>query len=73
MDNFKEIATRFKQIYSEIATKWEAYLDLENLENPFEGGVNIKVRITGNKCLDIKGLYRRAIDVVLTRRWKNGR
>ena len=29
---------------------------LENPENPFEGGVTIKVRLTGKKFLDIRGL-----------------
>lgn len=56
MKTFNEIALRFNMIYLEIATKWEAFLELENVESPFEGGVNIKVRITHNKYLDIKGL-----------------
>ena len=31
-------------------------MELENLEDPFEGGLNIKVRITQNKFLDIRSL-----------------
>jgi chromosome segregation protein len=56
MKNFDYINNNFKSIFSMLSAKGEAYLDLESPENPFEQGVHIKVRITGNKFLDIRSL-----------------
>jgi chromosome segregation protein len=46
----------FQHIFSQLLTKGEASLVLENEENPFEGGLLINVRITGTKFLDIRSL-----------------
>ncbi|MFC1741329.1 chromosome segregation protein SMC [Nanoarchaeota archaeon] len=46
----------FQKIFSQLLTKGEASLVLENEENPFEGGMLIKVRLTGEKFLDIRSL-----------------
>ena len=52
-----EVVTRdFREIFAAISTKGEVHLELENKEKPFEGGLIIKVRLSGNKFLDIKGL-----------------
>jgi len=56
MKTYSIIASNFTRIFNSLTTKGEAYLDIENKENPFEAGVEIKVRITGNKFLDIKSL-----------------
>ncbi|MBU0614937.1 MAG: chromosome segregation protein SMC [Nanoarchaeota archaeon] len=56
MRTFDIINNNFKEIFCELSTKGDAFLDLENRENPFEGGVNIKVKITGQKFLDIRSL-----------------
>ncbi|MCX8147122.1 MAG: chromosome segregation protein SMC [Candidatus Woesearchaeota archaeon] len=56
MKTFDAINENFKNIFSALSTKGEAYLALENEEIPFSGGLLIKVRITGNKFLDIRGL-----------------
>jgi len=56
MKTFNVITEKFKKIFSELSTKGEAYLELENPEKPFEAGVRIKVRITGKKFLDIRSL-----------------
>lgn len=56
MKTFKVIAENFKQIFLSISTKGEAILELEDKENPFNAGVDIKVRLIGNKFLDIKSL-----------------
>jgi chromosome segregation protein len=56
MKTFDVITQNFKKIFLELSTKGDASLELENPEKPFEGGLNIKVRITGSKFLDIKSL-----------------
>ncbi len=53
---FDIINTNFKNIFLDISTKGEAYLQLEDYENPFNAGIEIKVRLTGNKFLDIHSL-----------------
>lgn len=56
MSNFNVINEHFQNIFSNLSTKGQAYLEIENKEDPFDGGVDIKVRITGNKFMDIKSL-----------------
>ncbi len=56
MKTYNIIRDKFRSIFSAITKKGEADLELENEENPFEAGLNIKVRITGNRFLDIRGL-----------------
>ena len=53
---FDAIDAKFKEIFGNLTAKGEASLELENPEKPFEAGMNIKVRITGNKFLDIRSL-----------------
>jgi chromosome segregation protein len=52
----KHVESNFKQIFSEMSQKGEASLELENEENPFDGGLLIKVKLTGTKFLDIRSL-----------------
>lgn len=56
MKTFKVLQQNFEQCFSQLSTKGDAFLELENKRNVFEGGVDIKVRIVGNRFLDIKGL-----------------
>lgn len=56
MKTFKMINDNFRRIFASISTKGEAHLELEDKENIFNGGMEIKVRIIGNKFLDIKSL-----------------
>ena len=56
MKTYKEIATNFKTIFNSLTTKGEAYIELENEEDPLSEGVDIKVKITTNKYLDIRSL-----------------
>ncbi len=56
MKNFEVVNNGFKSIFSQLTTKGEATLELENKQNPFEGGLGVKVRITGQKFLDIRSL-----------------
>ncbi len=56
MKSFNELNKNFKDIFSKLTTKGEAELELEDKKDPFAGGVTIRVKITGKKFLDIRGL-----------------
>ncbi len=56
LKTFDVVNEQFKFFFSMLTTKGDATLELENPEAPFEGGVFIKVRISGNKFLDIRSL-----------------
>ncbi|MBS3156194.1 AAA family ATPase [Candidatus Woesearchaeota archaeon] len=56
MKTYSSIEKNFKEIFNRLTTKGQAHMELEDKEDPFNGGLDIKVRITGNKYLDIKGL-----------------
>ncbi len=56
METFSKVNQNFQKVFESISTKGAAYLMIENEQNPFEAGVRIKVRITGEKYLDIRGL-----------------
>jgi chromosome segregation protein len=56
MKNFEVVNNNFKSIFSQLTTKGDANLELENKQNPFEGGLGVKVRISGQKFLDIRSL-----------------
>ncbi len=53
---FDGVNENFLRIFNMLTAKGSAYLQLENTENPFDGGVLIKVRITGKRFLDIRSL-----------------
>ncbi len=46
----------FRDIFLALSTKGDAYLELENLEKPFDEGLRIKVKLTGDKFMDIRSL-----------------
>ena len=50
------IDKNFRNTFSAISAKGDAFLELENPEKPFEAGLRIKVRITGTKFMDIRSL-----------------
>lgn len=56
MNTFTVLNKNFAGIFSQLSTKGEAHLMIENEENPFEAGVRIRVRLAGDKFLDIRGL-----------------
>src|SRR3989344_3616230 len=56
LETYKEISKNFTQIFSSLSAKGEALLTLENEEDPLSAGVEIRVRLAGNKFLDIKSL-----------------
>ena len=53
---FNRLNENFQKIFQSLSTKGEAYLELENPEQPFEGGVTIKVKLAGKKFMDIRSL-----------------
>ena len=56
MRTLNEVNDHFKRIFSMLSTKGQAFLELEDKESPFNAGLDIKVKIAGNKYLDIKSL-----------------
>ncbi len=56
MKVFNAINENFKRIYSEISNGGEAYLMLENEEDPFKGGLVIKVKPVGKKFIRLESL-----------------
>ena len=56
MKTYRVINENFQRIFVSLSTKGEAFLELENKEDPLSAGIEIKVRIAGNKYLDIKSL-----------------
>ncbi|MBI4150702.1 chromosome segregation protein SMC, partial [Candidatus Woesearchaeota archaeon] len=56
MKTFDVVNENFKTLFSALSTKGEASLVLEKPESPFDGGLFVKVRISGNRFLDIRSL-----------------
>ena len=57
MNTFNTLNTNFKETFTELSSKGsEAYLMLENEESPFDAGVRVRVRIAGDKFMDIRSL-----------------
>lgn len=56
MKTYEILDHNFKVIFSALSSKGEASLELEDNNDPFNGGLLLKVRITGSKFLDIKSL-----------------
>ncbi len=53
---YNRLNENFQRIFKTISTKGEAYLELENPEQPFEAGVSVKVKLSGKKFMDIRSL-----------------
>ncbi len=56
MKVFNAINENFKKIYHEISNGGEAELVLENTEDPFQGGLIIKVKPVGKKFIRLESL-----------------
>ena len=56
MNTFTQANENFSSIFSSLFKKGKAYLQLDNSQNPFEDGLSIKVKLTGNRFMDIKSL-----------------
>jgi chromosome segregation protein len=56
MKTYNVVNKNFQFLFKKLSTKGEATLELEEPQSVFEGGLTLKVRITGKKFLDIRGL-----------------
>jgi len=56
MVSFNAVNENFKNIFSKLTSKGLASIVLEDEKEPFEGGLRIKVKITGKKFMDIHSL-----------------
>ncbi|OIO80474.1 hypothetical protein AUJ84_03360 [Candidatus Pacearchaeota archaeon CG1_02_32_132] len=56
MRTFTAISDLFSENFSRLYTKGRAYLELENKENPFEGGIDIAIKMAKGKYFDITSL-----------------
>ena len=56
MKTFNQANENFERIFNSLFKKGKAYLQLDNPDNPFEDGLSIKVKLLGNRFLDIKSL-----------------
>lgn len=55
--SFEAVNEHFKATFSQLLTKGsEAFLKLENPQDPFSAGVDIRVKLSGTKFLDIRSL-----------------
>jgi len=56
MKTFNHANKNFKDIFGNLFKKGKAYLQLNNPTKPFEDGLSIKVKLSGNRFMDIKSL-----------------
>ena len=56
MKTFTTANDHFQRIFASLFKKGKAYLQLDNPNSPFDDGLSIKVKITGNRFMDIKSL-----------------
>lgn len=56
MKTFNLVGDNFQRIFGSLFKKGRAYLQLDNPANPFDEGLSIKVKVTGNRFMDIKSL-----------------
>ncbi len=56
METFVQLREQFVKTYSELSTKGEAELEIENENDLFNSGVDIRVRLSQKNYLDIKSL-----------------
>jgi len=56
LQTLAKLQTNFARIFSQLTSKGEVELVLEDPETIFEEGLDIKVRLTGNKFLDMRSL-----------------
>ena len=56
LKTFKKVNDNFQRVFENLFTKGKAYLQLDNANNPFEDGLSIQVKITGNRFMDLKSL-----------------
>jgi chromosome segregation protein len=56
MKTLEEINTSFSENFQKLSAKGQAFLELENPEEPFSGGLDIVIRIAKGKYFDVTSL-----------------
>jgi chromosome segregation protein len=56
MKTFDKINKNFNEKFQSLTKKGKAFLHLENAAKPFEGGMGIKIKISGQRFMDIRSL-----------------
>jgi len=56
MKTFEVVNQNFKHFFDQLSKKGDAFLELEDANDPFNGGLTMKVKLTGKKFLDIRSL-----------------
>lgn len=56
MQTLKQLNEIFSRNFSQLSTKGQVFLELENRKEPFDGGVNIIVKTGHGKYFDVKSL-----------------
>lgn len=53
---FEPVSANFQHVYDSLTQGGKAYLELENPENPFEGGLSVRAQPKGKKFLSLQAL-----------------
>ena len=56
MQTFERVKENFVDIFGKLSSKGEAYIEVENKEDPFEGGMFVRVKLSGTKFMDLRSL-----------------
>ena len=56
MKTFDQANKNFQNIFGTLFKKGKAYLQLDNPNKPFDDGLSIKVKLSGNRFMDLKSL-----------------
>ncbi len=56
LSTFEKINEYFKEIFKKLAPKGEAFLELEDPENPFNGGLKLQVRLNKSNFIELRSL-----------------
>ncbi|MGM5487834.1 MAG: chromosome segregation protein SMC [Nanobdellota archaeon] len=56
LETFAKVNDHFSTIFEKLSSKGEAYLEIEDEENPFESGMIVRVKLSGSKYMDLRSL-----------------
>jgi len=56
MNTLEQVNQNFTRNFSQLSRKGEVFLDIENKQNPFEGGLNIIIKVGKGKYFDVTSL-----------------
>ena len=56
MKTFDVINANFNEKFAALTSKGKGFLHLENAQKPFDGGMDIKIKVAGQRFMDIRSL-----------------